>query len=252
MPWSRSSDCVVVWSYFQRVCVALLASCLFTAPAGAEGFRYLLLDGHLVKWGSPELGAATTVSYRIADRTHSFSEARNCRSLAPPTALLERSDIGIAAFRSDLEAAFAMWQAAAGIAFVPAADGETADILIGAQGSPAGIAFADVHYDREAQSAIKPIRRGLICLNPQRQWRQHDAAGPADAYDLQRVLAHEIGHAIGLNHAGPRGALMSFVYDENLSTLQAGDIAGALALYGADEPPANAAAIVETSQSPTN
>jgi hypothetical protein len=43
---------------------------------------------------------------------------------------------------------------------------------------------------------------------------------------------HEIGHAIGLDHPGIPEALMDFRYREAFSSLQAGDRAGAKALYG--------------------
>jgi predicted Zn-dependent protease len=47
---------------------------------------------------------------------------------------------------------------------------------------------------------------------------------------------HEIGHALGLDHPEQRSQLMHFKYDESRTGLQAGDIAGAVKLYG--PPPA--------------
>src|SRR5262249_25456770 len=53
-----------------------------------------------------------------------------------------------------------------------------------------------------------------------------------DVYDLRCTIAHEIGHAIGLDHPSAAGQLMSYRYDEKHSGLQSGDIKGAMLLYG--------------------
>jgi len=52
------------------------------------------------------------------------------------------------------------------------------------------------------------------------------------SYRLRYVLAHEIGHVLGLDHPSPSGELMSFEYSGRLEGLQPGDIAGIVALYG--------------------
>src|SRR5690606_1561780 len=56
--------------------------------------------------------------------------------------------------------------------------------------------------------------------------------GNLDVYDLRYTIAHEIGHAIGLDHPGPAGQLMSYRYDEKQTGPQPGDINGAAMLYG--------------------
>src|SRR3546814_1559644 len=45
---------------------------------------------------------------------------------------------------------------------------DAAQILIGAQATPRGIAFADVAYNPTASAGIRRISRSLICLNPQK------------------------------------------------------------------------------------
>ena len=57
--------------------------------------------------------------------------------------------------------------------------------------------------------------------------------GDIDVYDMRYTLVHEIGHAIGLDHPGPSGQVMSFRYTENFSGLQPGDFHGVRLLYGA-------------------
>ena len=76
------------------------------------------------------------------------------------------------------------------------------------------------------------ITRGLVCLSTLKSWKIGFGANP-DAQDIEDTLTHEIGHAIGLNHASPRGQVMSFNYTEDFNDLQPGDIAGAQTLYGA-------------------
>jgi hypothetical protein len=57
--------------------------------------------------------------------------------------------------------------------------------------------------------------------------------GNLKAYDLRYTLAHEIGHAIGLDHPPGPGQIMNYRYEERFRDLQSGDVFGAVALYGA-------------------
>lgn len=199
--------------------------------SGAADYRLLKLEGQLVKWGEPRLGTPATVTYRLADRAETFPDAVNCRALAPFAALRV---VGEGRVREVVGAAFAMWSAAAGVRFRPAAPGETPDILVGAQGEPDHIAFANVWTDEaRAADGIAPLRRATICLNPELVWVP-DAAGPGRA-DFGTVLAHEIGHTIGLDHPGPTGALMGYSDEGDVDALMAGDREGAIRLYGPAE-----------------
>ena len=102
---------------------------------------------------------------------------------------------------------------------------ERAEILIGAQVEPEGWAFADVFYDMKSPVPVKPISRALICLNPTRQWKV-GFDGDLQRYDLRYTFAHEIGHAIGLDHPMGAGQIMGYRYEERFRELQAGDISG--------------------------
>jgi hypothetical protein len=128
-----------------------------------------------------------------------------------------------------------MWETAANIDFREATI-RLRHILIGAQAEPVR-AFTNValkpepHGKPDNKSAGKKIiARSLICLNPTQPWKI-GFDGRLDVYDLRYTIAHEIGHAIGLDHPSAAGQLMSYRYDEGQPGLQPGDVKGAVLLW---------------------
>ena len=197
----------------------------------AAGFKILSLKGNNVRWYSQDKGQQPVVTYRLAGEEMAFPGAINCRKLKGLDELLAASGVSADAAKRELAAAFAMWEAVAGISFHEALEGAPADIVIGAQVEPEGQAFADVFYDTASSEPIKPLTKALVCLNPKKPWKI-GFTGDLGVYDLRYTFAHEIGHAIGLDHPAAAGQIMGFRYEENFRQLQAGDIAGAIALYG--------------------
>jgi hypothetical protein len=211
------------------------------AGAGDPLFKWLRLEGHQVRWQAPTPTEAPVVRYRIIREDGEYAGARNCKRMTSPDALLAKSGIEASQFAREAAAAFAMWQVAADINFREAAPGEPADILIGAQLEPEGWAFADVFYDVAAGGQVKPISKALICLNPTKRWKV-GFDGDLKTYDLRYTLAHEIGHAIGLDHPDAGAQIMGYRYQELFRELQTGDIAGAIQLYGRRRVPSEAVA----------
>jgi hypothetical protein len=202
----------------------------------ASLFKILKLEGHQVRWSLPANGGPRVVTYRLVGETHQFPTARNCRGLAPLDGLAAASGVTMVSVGEEARAAFNMWEAAANIVFKEAPEGAPADILIGAQTEPDGWAFAEVFYDVAAPEPVKPISQALVCLNPGKRWKV-GFDGDLKTYDLRYTLAHEIGHAIGLDHPAGGSEIMNFRYEERFRALQPGDVRGAALIYGAPPQP---------------
>jgi hypothetical protein len=200
------------------------------SAAEPEAFKILKLEGNNVRWHKTTAGPLV-VSYSLVDGLVQFPGARNCRKMTGMDSITAASRVTTEALRQEIAAAFAMWEAAADISFVEAADPALADIRIGAQAEPEGWAFADVFYDTRSTERVKPISRSLICLNPAKPWKI-GFDGDLKTYDLRYTIAHEIGHAIGLDHPVGGATIMGYRYEERFRRLQPGDVAGAIVLYG--------------------
>jgi hypothetical protein len=137
-------------------------------------------------------------------------------------------------FHAAVTAAFAAWSSVANITFVEVADDGAAfnaattsgDIRLG------GHAF-DGPGGTLAHGFFPPVNgftaAGDIHFDTAEAWKI-GFGGPG--FDIFQVMAHEIGHAIGLDHTGVPGSLMNPFYTEAFAGPQADDIAGAVFLYG--------------------
>jgi len=200
--------------------------------AASETFKVLRYQGNLVRWQRASEGGSAEITYRVLTEPQAFAKGGNCRGMTAFDGLLAASGIAPSTLDSELAAAFAMWGAVTRLTFRKAGTDEPASIVIGAQVDPVGWAFADVIYNAESPQHIKPISQALICLNPKRRWKV-GFDGNLRVYDLRYTFAHEIGHAIGLDHPKRPGQIMDHRYEERFRDLQPGDVMGATKLYGA-------------------
>jgi len=220
-----------------------IAAALSVPSHADDAYRLLDLGGHAVKWGKPQLGTGAVITYRLANDETSGGTV-NCRSITSITPLLSRARLSQPAFDRALEGAMHAWSATANVRFVRITN-DSADLTIGAEQTPDGIAYTDVTPSSQTSASIATPQRAVVCLNPRVKWTLERKRGNAKV--LGYVLEHEIGHALGLDHPGPSGELMSFEYSDKVQSLQPGDIAGIVVLYGK---PAHAGAIALNASPP--
>jgi predicted Zn-dependent protease len=144
-------------------------------------------------------------------------------------------------FQDEARQAFTNWNSVADITFQEVPDSPQSDIRIGFEpiDGPAqvvGLAHWVAMPDGELLNVwIGLDSTDLYAMSPN---------GPTlgNGFPVQGVIEHEIGHAIGLDHYDETLALMNSV--TSVATLQPSDVHGAQSIYGAPEPAAEEALIV--------
>lgn len=202
--------------------------------AASEEFRHLRLGGDPVKWRRQEVLAPVRVTYAIATKFSYDDNAIHCGGIGPVGPLVEGSELSAKMFTDALQLGLRRWERVANIVFVQTTDEDSANILVGAQLRPRGIAYTDVSLSDERSGKYRLIERARVCLNPERSWMM-GFDGKLDTYDLVHTLTHELGHAIGLDHPNGRYNVMSLQYRETLLSLSVGDIKGVRGIYGAPQ-----------------
>lgn len=183
------------------------------------------------KWGSPALGTGATITYSyMATGTSCGTEYAGCT-------ISSLADFMPGGYQAAVTAAFAAWSAVANVTFVLVADDGAAfnsattsgDIRLG------GHVF-DGAFGTLAHGYFPPVNgstaAGDLHFDIAETWKI-GFGGPG--FDVFQVMAHELGHALGLSHTGVSGSLMSPFYTEAFSGPQADDIAGMVYLYGAPQ-----------------
>jgi len=120
------------------------------------------------------------------------------------------------------------------VRFVPAADPAEAQLLIGLQAEPRGIAFTDlILAPEQVDGTRRAIAGSAICFNPDLPWEIGSFDGDPATPNVFYVSLHELGHVLGLDHMADDAALMTFRNLEHVTAPQAIDLVGGRALYGA-------------------
>jgi hypothetical protein len=180
------------------------------------------------KWGPGGLGTGATVTWSLVPSgTSCASEFIGCKS----TAL---SAFMPAGFITEINAAFAAWSSVANLHFVQVADngvstggaGTSADIRLFGQkiDGPRGVLAFGYYPPSNGQS-----NAGDIHFDIDELWKT-TFGGPG--FNLFNVAAHELGHALGLDHTDVPNSLMNPIYSEAFKGPQADDIDGMQFLYG--------------------
>ena len=182
------------------------------------------------KWGAPAYGTpGGTVTWSL------MSTGVSCTAEFAGCTVTALADFFPVGFLPVLQSGFAAWSAVANISFMQIADngiafngaGAMADIRLGGHffdGPGSGLAHGFYPPANSVTAA------GDIHFDSDDLWKI-GIGGPG--FDIFTVLAHEIGHAIGLDHTAVAGSLMNPFYSEAVNGPQADDIAGARFIYGA-------------------
>jgi hypothetical protein len=205
---------------------AAFSAAVLTAASGASAF--VLGPTSPGKWGPAALGTGATVTWSLMGGGLTTDTGGGTS-----VALASFMPVG---FQAQIQAAFDAWEAIANIDFVLVADP-------GVGFQDAGAAAVDIRLTGHAfdgpggilaHGFFPPVNGGApagdIHFDAAELWKI-GFAGPG--FDIFQIAAHEIGHAIGLDHTAVPASLMNPFYTQDFVGLQADDIAGAVFIYGA-------------------
>ncbi len=210
--------------------VAVQSQAALLAPGSLVSSDFVLGPTTPGKWGNPTMGTSGgVVTWSIMGPGLSFAAETGSPGLS-----VDLATIFPVGFHAEIEAAFAAWSAVADITFIEVPDsghafdapGASGDIRIGAHAfDGAGSVLAHGYYPPNNGTSAA----GDIHFDIAETWK---IGFGGDGFDIFQVLAHEIGHAIGLNHTAVPNSLMNAFYTEAFAGPQADDIAGAQFIYG--------------------
>ena len=210
----------------KKIFSSLFLASALVIPTAASAY---LVGG--TKWGSPTFGTGANVSWSLmASGTSCAFEASGC-TVTPLQNFMPSG------FLTQIQNAFISWSAVSNVNFTQIADDGAAvnsptasgDIRVGAYDfsiSGFGGALAYAYFPFNGSDSVP----GDIFFNTGYAW-DSDFAGPG--FSIFVVMAHEIGHSIGLDHTDVANSLMNPIYSAAYSGVQADDAAGAQFIYGA-------------------
>lgn len=211
----------------------LLAAAALVIPMVSQAF--VVAPTNPGKWGSPTFGTGATITYSfMATGTDCSAEDAGCSITA-----LGAFGPAFSVWQSEIEAAMAAWSAVANLTFVQVADmGEafgagtqqSGDLRFGGHAFDGAFGVLAHGYYPPANGATAA---GDMHFDTGDCW-EGAMDGTADGcFSIFQVAAHELGHALGLDHTGVPASLMNPFYTESFTGPQADDIAGMQFIYGA-------------------
>lgn len=190
------------------------------------------------RWGGATLGMPAMVTWSLHPGTgETFDETSIRGGISGP--VLSLASFMPAGFKAEVERALQAWSDVSGITFVEVSD-NGANFNAGPQATQGEIRFGGHVFDGNngtlAHGFYPPTNgvtaAGDIHFDIAENWQVDSINGGTGTKDIFQVTAHEIGHALGLDHTSVPNSLMNPSYTEGFEGLQADDIAGAVALYG--------------------
>jgi len=212
-------------SLIQRV-LALSLLLFFSSYATA----YIIAPTTPGKWGSPEYGTGATITWSLMD------DGVSCVDVWEPDGceISSLDSFMPDGWYGEIKKAFAAWSAVADLTFIEVPDtgepfdrfGDSGDIRIGGH-------YFDGRFGTLAHGYFPPFNgftaAGDIHFDTGDVWK---IGFGGTGFDIFSVAAHEIGHALGLDHSNVSRSLMRRTYTESFHGLQPDDIAGIQFLYG--------------------
>ena len=224
--------------------------CQACCDAGADELEFDFVE--VGKWDVDRDTSTNVAAGEGASVTFSFVTSDSVRQINTNSTVTPIAD-ALPRFSEDaIRNAFAAWSEAANITFTEVADSglnhfedldagrpeSGADIRIGAfaidgRGSTRG--RTNVRSVVSGDSGLREYRGVLITFDLDENWAINSIDGDRRTLDVFTIAAHEIGHAIGLNHTNVPNSLMNTgaAATESFRGPQTDDISGAQFLYGA-------------------
>ncbi len=183
------------------------------------------------KWGPPAFGTGATVTWSL------MNTGTSCAADFAGCTITSVTTLG-ASYVTAIQNAFNAWAAVANLTFVQVADDNapfnaattSGDIRLGMHtfDGPSGTLAHGFFPPNNGNTAA-----GDVHFDVAENW-VNTFVGPG--IDMFQVAAHELGHALGLNHTTVANSLMNAFYSEAFVGPQADDIAGMQFIYGAPVP----------------
>ena len=205
--------------------LAMLAA--LSAPLAASAF----VIGPTIpgKWGPAAFGTGATLTYSY------MPTGTSCAAESAGCTILSLGDFMPGGYAVAIAAAFSAWSSVADLTFILVADDgapfnaatTSGDIRLGGHtfDGPGGTLAHGFFPPANGATAA-----GDIHFDIAETWKV-GFGGPG--FDIFQIMAHELGHALGLSHTPVPGSLMNPFYTEAFSGPQADDIAGGVFIYGA-------------------